>query len=157
MTALAVKRGETLSVPGAPAGAVALMLGNGRSPARAVPVADGSAVVSASMTTDLEPGLWRTEWRVEVGGAVSLPAGPDIEVEASVTFTPGFYGPKPEPTWAQRALAAVEAALLTASGSGDVGINVDGLGLAFESRSDLLAYRAKLADEVAVERLAATG
>ena len=89
----AIKRGETQVVTHAPTGAVRLMLGDGNK-RMSVPVGDGSATIDAATSDDMDPGLWETEWRVEVDGGVRMLPGPKIKVAAAATDTRESLGQK---------------------------------------------------------------
>lgn len=57
-----------------------------------------------------------------------------------------------EKSFAEQALAKVEEALLTMSASGEISIGGDEVNFSYETRSELLAYRERLKDQVKRER-----
>lgn len=54
--------------------------------------------------------------------------------------------------WEQKALAAVEAVLLDASASADISISIEGKSYGFESRADLMEFRAHLRHQCGLTR-----
>ena len=51
--------------------------------AKSVPVVDGKARIDAETSTDMDPGLWKTNWWVEKDGEVEHVLGPKIKVAAA--------------------------------------------------------------------------
>lgn len=143
--------GETiaLSVPqGADGAAVALLWGVTGDTLTAAAV-DGVATFAATETANLLPGRYLVNWRLSgTEGVVRIVEAPAIVLLASLDD-----GIPPQPTDAERRLDAAEKLLETAAGSAELSMSTaDGTSLTFETRADLLAFVARLRDEVGVER-----
>lgn len=145
--------GETITLP-VPQGsggvdAVALLWGTVAGDTLTAQAQDGAATFTATETANLLPGRYLVHWRLETGNVVRIVEAPAIVVLAVADGQP------PTPTDAESRLEAAERLLATASGSAELSLSTaDGTSMAFETRGDLLAYVARLRDEVAVERAA---
>lgn len=145
--------GETITLP-VPQGsggvdAVALLWGTVAGDTLTAQAQDGAATFTATETANLLPGRYLVHWRLETGNVVRIVEAPAIVVLAVADGQP------PTPTDAESRLEAAERLLATASGSAELSLSTaDGTSMAFETRGDLLAYVARLRDEVGVERAA---
>lgn len=116
-------------------------------------VGDGNrwqAAFAGSDTVTLPIGRYVTEWQTSIGAATRrIVRGADIMILASLSA-----GDTIGPTPAERRLAVAERALERLSQSGVETVSLEAGSTTFESRDALLAYIARLRDEVGVERLA---
>lgn len=145
--------GETITLPvpqGAGGGdAVALLWGTVAGDTLTAQAQDGTATFTATETANLLPCRYLVQWRLETGSVVRIVEAPAIVVLAVAEGQP------PTPTDAESRLEAAERLLDAASGSAELSISTaDGTSMTFETRADLLAYVARLRDEVGVERAA---
>ena len=156
-------RGATLRLaiaPQLPAGlwaAVANVAGAGaiRQVAGTATGAGFEAELPATETAELPAGRYAVQWVfTEAGGDVAMLDGGSVDVVPSVAVdghaAEGGLSP------AERRLAAAETTLETAAASGEVSMSFEGASFTFEDRAALVAFVARLRDEVAVERLAAS-
>lgn len=114
--------------------------------------ADWMTTLTAADTTGYPLGVYAWEAIATRGSEVRLFATGRLTVQPSVAAGDATADGQ---TWAEKALAAVETALLSASGSGEITVSVEGFNTTFESRLELLQYRGRLRHEVDQERRAA--
>ena len=102
-------------------------------------------------TTAWEPGTYILQlWVAQppAGNAVVSMLG-KLRVKRSVFVDDTDASPK---TWRENVLAQAQAALLTASESGEIQFSVEGVSYSYESRRSLLQFIRSLEREVAVQR-----
>lgn len=132
--------------------ATALLWGMEAGDTLTVDAVDGVATFSATQTANLMPGRYAVQWTLTgTNDRVRIVDAPAIVVLPVAGDQP------PEPTLAERMLDAAEKLLGTAAGSAELSISTaDGTSMTFETRADLLAFTARLRDEVGAERVAAS-
>lgn len=145
--------GETIALPvpqGAGGAASATLWGVEAGDTLTAQAQDGAATFTATETANLLPGRYLVQWTFTgTEGQVRIVDAPAIVVLAVAEGQP------PTPTDAESRLEAAERLLDAASGSAELSLSTaDGTSMTFETRADLLAYVARLRDEVGVERAA---
>lgn len=152
MSLTTIRRGSVLRLP-APRGALYLRLAGEGKAVGPVSVVDNVATVMPTQTATMPAGRYQSEWEIGSGGSVSHVGGEPVVVKPSLA-TDSIHGF--EPTQAERTLQAALDTLESAAGDGSISFSTSTNSFSFESRSDLLAFVARLRHEVAVERLADT-
>ena len=121
-----------------------------------ISVVDGAAVIAPTETATFPIGFYATEWRIGTGDDVNRVRGEPVRVEPSLFADSHTETGDTEDSATEQLLAAAEASLLSAAKSGDLSVSTGETSISFETRADLHSFVAKLRQQVAVERLAAS-
>ena len=105
---------------------------------------DGRVRIPGNVTADWPAGLYGTQWQWQDGTATRIVSGPRYELVKPLSSQCPADLVSPD----EALLAAIDAALLTTAGSGEISVSLEGFTTSFESRAELLTFRDRVARRV---------